>query len=180
MNKIVALVGLSGVGKSTFISSLKDQIDFQYLSASLLIKNQKKLLQNLNLKGDDLRFGDINDNQKLLIDGFKKAHKVEADLTILDGHTVIDTPDCLIEIEPVVFKEIGVENFILLTETAEVISERRKLDQSRNRPILSVKELIEHQEISVNATAKAALDCRIPLLIVTSEQIKTVVNILKS
>jgi ABC-type dipeptide/oligopeptide/nickel transport system ATPase component len=97
---VVALVGISGVGKSTLLRAAAETIQFQHLQASALIKAAKEKQTAETVVTDDLRTADITDNQALLVQGFSDARDPSKTLIVLDGHTVIDTPNGLVTIEP--------------------------------------------------------------------------------
>lgn len=164
-NKIIALVGLSGVGKSTIISKIPSQIKFQSLSASKLIKDQKEAYTN----HDELRFHNINDNQSLLIDGFKQVRDSSLGTTILDGHTAIETPNGLVELPTSVFEAMSIGHFVFLIEKEELIFERRANDQFRKRSTATQAELFEIQKRALEITTRIALELRIPMTILTAD-----------
>lgn len=87
-------------------------------------------------------------------------------MIVLDGHTIIDTPDRLVEISPSVFSAIDVSRFIVLVDDVEKIALRRLSDSRRTRPVRSQEELVEHQERSVLAAYRAALALSVPLFVV--------------
>lgn len=101
--RVVALVGLSGVGKSTLLEDARRRLVFEHLQASDLIKAERQERQGKPAAHDLLREGNIDDNQDLLISGFMRRAPEEG-LIVLDGHTIIDTPDGLVEISPSVFR----------------------------------------------------------------------------
>lgn len=103
--KVVALAGLSGVGKSTLLENAQRTLVFEHLQASELIKAERRECQRKPVAHDLLREGNIDDNQALLISGFMRRAPKEG-LIVLDGHTVIDTPDGLVEILPSVFRRL--------------------------------------------------------------------------
>jgi adenylate kinase len=163
--KVVALVGLSGVGKSTRLKDVRRGLVFEHLQAGDLIKAEREERQGKLVAHDVLREANIDDNQALLISGFLR-YAPEEGLIVLDGHTVIDTPDGLVEISPSVFSAIDVSRFVVLVDDAEKIASRRLSDRRRTRPFRSPEELAEHQERSVLAAYRAALALRVPLFIV--------------
>ncbi|WP_133675856.1 ATP-binding protein [Aquamicrobium defluvii] len=163
--RVVALVGLSGVGKSTLLEDARRRLVFEHLRASDLIKEERKQRQGKPAAHDLLREGNIDDNQALLVSGFKR-HAPEKGLIVLDGHTIIDTPNGLVEILPSVFSAIDVSRFVVLVDDVEKIAIRRASDNRRSRPSRSPEELAEHQEQSVLAAYRAALALRVPLFIV--------------
>ncbi|KAB2756963.1 AAA family ATPase [Brucella anthropi] len=163
--KVVALAGLSGVGKSTLLENAQRTLVFEHLQASELIKAERRECQRKPVAHDLLREGNIDDNQALLISGFMRRAPKEG-LIVLDGHTVIDTPDGLVEILPSVFSAIDVSRFVVLVDDVEKIALRRLSDTRRTRPVRSHEELAEHQEMSVLAAYRAALALSVPLFVV--------------
>ncbi|MBS0234844.1 MAG: AAA family ATPase [Proteobacteria bacterium] len=168
---VIALVGISGVGKSTLLRSAAESVRFQHLQASALIKEAKELQSSSRVVTDDLRTADITDNQVLLVKGFGNARDPSQALLILDGHTIIDTPSGLITIEPSVFAAVGVTEFIFVADEPKTILSRRANDTSRNRPERSAIELAHHQEQAVLAAFTAALNLRVPLHMLTPNQL---------
>ncbi|UWM78394.1 AAA family ATPase (plasmid) [Rhizobium sp. WSM4643] len=162
--KVVALAGLSGIDTSRRCAP---KTGFEHLRASDLIKSERQERQGKPVAHDLLREGNIDDNQALLLSGFMR-HAPKEGLIVLDGHTIIDTPDGLAEISPSIFSAIGVTRFVVLVDDVEKIALRRLSDTRRTRPFRSSEELVaEHQERSVLAAYRAALALRVPLLIVS-------------
>ncbi|WP_414462428.1 ATP-binding protein [Hyphomicrobium sp. DY-1] len=174
---IIALVGISGVGKSTLLRAAAETLTFQHLQASALIKEAKERRTSAAVASDELRTADIADNQALLVEGFGLARNSGDALVVLDGHTVIDTPLGLITIEPSVFAAVGVTQFIFVADDPNAILSRRTDDQSRNRPQRSALELEQHQEQAVLAAFKAALHLGVPLHMLTPHQREALIEI---
>ncbi|AWK89856.1 ATP-binding protein [Azospirillum thermophilum] len=162
--RVVALVGLSGVGKSTHLKAARGKIVFEHLQASELIKEERERQNNEPIDRDLLRGGNIDENQALLVSGFMRRAPKEG-LVVLDGHVVIDTPTGLTEIPPSVFLSIGVSRFLALVDDVRNIALRRSSDSQRKRPLRSIEELAEHQERSVLAAYRAALALGAPLFV---------------
>jgi adenylate kinase len=72
--RIVAVTGVSGVGKTTCLNFVAKRIGFQHLQASALIQSARASQSVLPVSHDDLRKQDIDQNQALLLSGF--AHKL--------------------------------------------------------------------------------------------------------
>lgn len=174
---IVALVGLSGVGKSTLLSAIAARVTFQHLQASTLIKQAKEVLSKTSVSTDQLRHADINDNQALLVEGFSRAIDQNAELVVLDGHSIIDTPSGLVRIEPRVFGQIGVKYFVFLAAAPALICSRRAGDTTRKRPVRSEGELRQHQHQALLAAFDAAQELDVPMTVVTGTQTSVVVDL---
>lgn len=174
----VMIVGVSGVGKSTFIRSLAEDIPFQFLSAGSLIKNQTEQRQQ-KIDRDILRLADIGDNQALLIEGFRQSRNFAFPLAVLDGHTVIDTGRNLEPIPTKVFHELGIDIFVFLSAEPETIAERRAKDTSRRRPLLSVDIIAHHQTEAIRITEKIATELSIPMKLITASDREQVITFLR-
>ena len=177
--RVVALVGVSGVGKSRALAHARTSGEFEHLQASTLIRAERERRRQSAIGHDALREANIDDNQALLVEGFRHAAP-EAGLVILDGHTIIDTPDGLVEIEPNVFRMLEVSRFVVLTDGPEEIYRRRFADPERKRPVRSVDELREQQERSVIVAYRAALELGVPMVILISAGVQDVVEALQS
>ena len=163
--KVIAVVGVSGVGKTTFIKKASNQFAFQHLSAGSLIsleKNRRKEYVNR----DGLRLEDILDNQELLIEGFHRVSDKTASLIILDGHTVIDTPQGLEPIPCAVFAKLKIDGIVFLKGDPSVILRQRSEDKNRNRPNLTVAQIAEQQERSLSITRDICNELSVPCEVV--------------
>jgi adenylate kinase len=175
---IIALVGISGVGKSTLLRAAAETVRFQHLQASALIKAAKEKQTTEAVVTDELRTADITDNQALLVQGFRDARDPSKNLIVLDGHTVIDTPNGLITIEPKVFEALGVTQFIFIADETTAIALRRANDHTRNRPQRSASELCHHQEQALLAALNAAIAIDVPLYIFTTTKFEEIRSVL--
>lgn len=176
---IVAIVGLSGVGKSTLLKGIVEQVPFQHLQASALIKQAREELSKASISTDQLRQANIDDNQALLIQGFAHAIDQTARVVVLDGHTIIDTPTGLVRIEPDVFRQIDVQQFVFLAAPPATIHSRRSSDASRKRPVRTEEELREHQHQALLSAFESAQALDVPLTVVTPDKIALLVQLFK-
>ncbi|MCT8970708.1 ATP-binding protein [Microbaculum marinisediminis] len=145
--KVIALTGISGVGKSTLVRTLAASIPLEHLQASALIAEGRNVT-GIAITQDQLRLIDIDENQRFLVEGFKRKTKSSSGLVILDGHTVIEKDNELILVRPAVFQAICISGMVFLADNPSAIAERRRCDESRKRPLESIEEIRRIQEIA--------------------------------
>lgn len=163
----IAFVGISGVGKSTFLKAALGTTPFLHLQASKLIKEELALVQRQVQTSEELRTGAVLDNQELLLRAFHRNACGHEGLVVLDGHTVVDTGSSLQRIPASVFAEMKVRSILFLQDDPEVIRSRRAADTTRDRPESSAQEIKMHQQEAMLAAADIALVLGIPLQVVT-------------
>jgi len=148
MTQLIAFSGLSGVGKTTFIRKLSVDADFLHLEASHVIKQQVSGAEEIIPTSEQLRLGNLNHNQILLIRGVQKEVAFHNKLTILDCHTVIDGKNGLENVSVDVFAGLRVSHMLFLEDDAQNIVTRRLADKTRVRPSLSASTVSEHQQLA--------------------------------
>lgn len=162
--KIIAVTGVSGVGKTTFLHHLAELIDFQHVTGGSLIATACEAAPEAR---DVIRYADLDENQRLLIEGFVLTRDPNSNLIIIDGHVVIDDGNRLSEISSEVFRALGVSVMVHLESEPERIAANRGGDTSRSRPTYPLDILEHHQGVS-RAQAQAVADILgIPFHIVT-------------
>ena len=155
--QVVALTGISGVGKSTLIKTLAESVPLTHFEASTLIKEGRHASGDAAVTHDQLRLVDIDENQQLLILGFMLRANASTGLVILDGHMVIERDNGLTRIDARVFGAIGIDSMIFIADNPEAIGHRRRNDIARKRPVPSVDGLRLIQE---EAQSHATTICR--------------------
>lgn len=165
--KIIMFVGISGVGKTTFLRGLQSSISFQHLTAGTLIAAAKGLTDN-DVERDGLRLSRIIDNQKYLVTGFQFNKDENANLVILDGHAIVDTGEGLEEIAVEVFRELRIDAIVHLCGNSDSILANRLNDPIRQRPALTLDQIDNHQMCSLAVSRKAAASLDVPFLALTA------------
>ena len=163
----IAFVGISGVGKSTFLKAAMSVTPFLHLEASKLIKEELSLVEQQAQTSEELRTGAVLDNQGLLVRAFHRNITGYEGLVVLDGHTVVDTGSDLQRIPASVFAEMKVGSILFLQDDPEAIRSRRARDTTRTRPERTAQEIEHHQKEAMLAAAAIALELDIPLQVVT-------------
>lgn len=148
--QIIALAGISGVGKSYLLSELGREMPMQVFQASALIKAAREAAEKNVIALDQLRARDLDENQRLLISGFSQAVQASPPLVLFDCHTLIERGDELVRIEPEVFKGIGIARMAFLTEEPSIVLQRRSGDTTRKRPLVSIERLRAIQDEALN------------------------------
>jgi len=174
--KHVALVGVSGVGKSTFLRRCSETLDFLHLEASSLIKDQKQIIEGAIATSEELRTGAVLNNQELLVSAYRRKTQSQDRLCVLDGHTVIDTGRGLQNIPSAVFVEMGIQKFLVLTAQPYDLSRRRALDTGRTRPDRNIAQLDDYQQSMVKYTNEVASIMNIPVEVIDGDAPVTVLT----
>jgi len=161
-----AIIGISGVGKTTLVSSIKDSLSFRHLEASQLLKNEFAYKSIGSPSSEDLRQGDILGNQAILLRSFRRDTDGYDGLVVFDGHILIDGRDGVVEIPEDVFRKLGVRKFVFVQAAADDIARRRSSDTQRTRPERGITEIAEQQWRALRLVAGYALSMKTPLLVI--------------
>lgn len=156
MSRRLALLGLSGVGKSTLIGRLHSHVPLVHLQASALIKAEQVYRLQHAESSEALRLGAVMGNQELMVAAFLREAEATTLPIIFDGHSVIDGRCGLFEIPAYVFNALSLDSICYLSVNAELIAERRKADVSRPRPVRDVATLAEQQRIARDVAQRIA------------------------
>jgi|JI8StandDraft_2_1071088.scaffolds.fasta_scaffold01406_11 adenylate kinase len=170
MSQRVALLGLSGVGKTTMLNRLSEKHAFTHLEASRLIKAEQVRRSITAQSSEALRTGPVLDNQALLIAGFQHEASSIKGAIVFDGHSVIDGGNGLIEIPAAVFAALELNAVCFLqAEPAEILA-RRQSDSARQRPARSEEALAEHQEKAIEVAKAIAEQLCLPFALIGDAQ----------
>lgn len=158
MTRRVALLGLSGVGKSTLISEVAKRIPLLHLQASNLIKAEQAYREQTQESSEALRAGPVLDNQALMVAAFDRLTKGATLPVVFDGHSIIDGRSGLIEIPSSVFAALGLDAICIMTAAPAMIFERRSHDIARERPPRDIQALAAQQALAIANAQRIARD----------------------
>jgi adenylate kinase len=145
MTKVIAVFGLSGVGKSWMISRYAAAANVAHIQASQLMRDAIAAQATKSVSSEDLLRGPVLDNQKILTDAFDLARASETRPIIFDGHCLVDSGEQLIEIPLAVIRKLQPSRIVLVHAPTVEIAKRREMDTSRQRPIRTSEALAAQQ-----------------------------------
>jgi adenylate kinase len=178
--RIAIVTGVSGVGKSSLLARVADQLPMQILSAGRLISEELARSRGAAVSYDDLRTLDIGANQAALQVGFELARDPHANTVVLDAHVAIDTPDGFQPIEATVFGSVGAEIMIFLEREPKRIFENRSRDPFRSRPLRDIETLDRQQRQAKRYAEDIASELGISFLSVRCERPDDLIQVLTS
>lgn len=146
---MIAFMGVSGAGKSYLLKSLSLRCSYHVVTASELIKRQINNRDSMSISSEQMRLSATNDMQALLVESLKIERQTAKFPIILDCHGMIDKGDHLDPVPISVFEDIGVLRIIHLVVSPGEIWSRRRDDNFRIRPEISIEQLAYHQSRSV-------------------------------
>ncbi len=143
---------------------------FQHVTGGSLIAAAR----NATLDGrDTMRYADLDENQRLLVEGFSLARDPGAELIIMDGHVVIDSGEGLTKISSDVFRALDVKAIVHLEADSPRLAQNRSRDTFRSRPRYDSDILKMHQDISRSHARSIASNLRIDFYIVEHHDVST-------
>lgn len=175
--RVVAFAGISGVGKTTFLSKFADIVTFQHVTGGSLIAFARDAPADSR---DAIRHANLDKNQRLLIQGFALTRDPTAELIIMDGHVVIDDGEGLKNISSDVFKTLDVTVMVHLEANPELVANNRRQDTSRSRPNYGADRLAQHQRVSREHAQSIAKTLNIGFHVVTHDDVAHLAKVLDS
>jgi adenylate kinase len=162
---IIAVLGVSGVGKTSAIKRLGEQHPLLHLQASDLLK-AAYIRQGVPQTSEQLRLGAVASNQRILIDEFQTAVRDTLLPVVFDGHSVIEGAHGLEFVDWNIFKAIGAQRLVFLESTPQKIHSQRMRDTARKRAPQSVENLELVQEAARRHSELIARKLGVPFLVV--------------
>lgn len=173
MQTIIGLFGISGAGK-TYTASTLAQKNSNVISvrASQIIAEYRDTIsfQSLSHKV-------VDENQKILIEGFNKFKLVFSQKTIiLELHNIIETPEGITYVDLEVFRELHIDKAIFLKLSPQALYSQRVNDKNRNRPHKTEQKLSDLQEKSLDYFCKIFEKLKLPYEIIEANHIDKLVS----
>jgi len=171
-SKKIVIVGIPGVGKTTIVTKVFDILNSKNKSVSVISFGNLMFEEALKYgikDRDDLRKLSINQQQDLQKKAAERIAKLNDNVIIIDTHAFITTqagfypglPDYVIKI-------IKPSNFISISARPEVIFNRRKQDETRQRDVVSI-DLIK-KELAVQDAMLSSCS------VLSGSPLKTILN----
>ncbi|HET6516865.1 MAG TPA: adenylate kinase [Nitrosopumilaceae archaeon] len=171
-SKKVVIVGIPGVGKTTVVSKVVEILNSKNKSVSV-VNYGTVMFEEAQKNGikdrDELRKLSMEQQQKLQKLAAEKIAQLNDNAVIIDTHAFISTSSGFYPGMPdYVIKIIKPANFISISARPELIYNRRKSDETRNRDIVSIDSI--KKELSVQ---DAMLSC---CSVLSGSPLKTIRN----
>ena len=171
-SKKIVIVGIPGVGKTTVVTKVFDILNTKNKSVSVVSFGNlmfEEALQYGIKDRDDLRKLSISQQQDLQKKAAERIAKLNDNVIIIDTHAFITTPAGFYPGLPdYVIKIIKPSNFISISARPEVIFNRRKQDETRQRDFVSI-DLIK-KELAVQDAMLSSCS------VLSGSPLKTILN----
>ncbi len=171
-SKKIVIVGIPGVGKTTVVTKVFEILNTKNKSVSVVSFGNlmfEEALQYGIKDRDDLRKLSISQQQDLQKKAAERIAKLNDNVIIIDTHAFITTPAGFYPGMPdYVIKIIKPSNFISISARPEVIFNRRKQDETRQRDLVSI-DLIK-KELAVQDAMLSSCS------VLSGSPLKTILN----
>lgn len=149
--------GIHGVGKGSFCNKLVETYLCEYISASGLLKWNKK----------SKRVQDVNQNQKILAELLAKNTSEDSSY-IIDGHFALWDENNHCKVVPLeTFTQLGLDGIVLITCSADIVRERLS---KRDRISYDINQILDLQNSEILQAEYVARSLDIPLFIFDSTE----------
>jgi adenylate kinase len=171
-SKKIVIVGIPGVGKTTVVTKVFEILNTKNKSVSVVSFGNFMFEEALNYgikDRDDLRKLSISQQQDLQKKAAERIAKLNDNVVIIDTHAFITTPAGFYPGLPdYVIKIIKPSNFISISARPEIIFNRRKQDETRQRDLVSI-DLIK-KELAVQDAMLSSCS------VLSGSPLKTILN----
>ena len=150
-NKRVIIVGIPGVGKTSIVSLVAEKLNIKELKATVAVFGTVMLEEAVKIgvkNRDELRKLSLAEQRQLQEMAAKRIAQIKDSIVIIDTHLFIKTIDGYYPGLPMhVLDIIKPTHFVMVVAEAGEIVKRRKADKSRDRDIVSTKDI--HYELDI-------------------------------
>jgi adenylate kinase len=144
-NKKVVVVGIPGVGKTTLLEKIMENLKNQNKTIKVVSFGtiMFEVAQNNGIKDrDELRKLPLSEQKNLQIMTAEKLASLQDDIVVIDTHAFINSPEGYYPGLPEhVLKIIKPSNFVSVSAKPEEIYNRRMKDDTRNRDKISIENI---------------------------------------
>jgi len=176
-SKLVIIVGIPGVGKTTIVSRVVNLLKEKKISVSVSIFGSV-MFEEAKKKGiqsrDDLRKLSVKEQRQLQSTAAKKIASISDDAVIVDTHAFISTKEGFYPGLPHnVLEILNPDSFIMITARPEEIYNRRMKDTTRNRDIVSIDAIKKELDVTSAMLSTCSVLCGSPIKMVLNIEGKT-------
>lgn len=187
--RVVAIVvGIAGVGKSTVISRAAELLSQKNIKATIIVfgtlmfeESKKMGLKNR----DEMRKLSIEDQHLLQDKAAKKIAQMNEEILIIDTHMFINTTEGYYPGIPSRLLDILKPSYLIMiaADPAEIVR-RRTTDNTRDRDVVSLKNIRNELEISKVMVATSSVLTGSPFILISNDNgmidnaASTIVNVL--
>jgi adenylate kinase len=170
--RILIVVGIPGVGKTTVITKTEEILRKFGSSASVVVFGTVMLNEARKIgvdKRDEIRKLNIQQQQELQNKASEHIRSIANEYIIVDTHLFVRTPSGFLPGIPYnVVQNLRPTNLVLITASPVEIHERRAVDRTRDRDILSLDEIQRELDLSMAMISTISIISGAPFEIVSN------------
>jgi adenylate kinase len=149
----LGIFGVAGSGKTTLAKIVADKYPpYSAVSASRLISSLGGAIDFKSLHHDS-----VESNQDILVYAYNK-YKVDHPCTLIELHSLIEMPDGVDDVDVAIIRALNLDAAFFLVVPGLEILRRRSADVAKSRRRVSVSELEELQQRSLDNVRLAFFD----------------------
>lgn len=172
--KIVVIVGIPGVGKTTVISKTVEMLKSKGVGVTvssfgsvMLEEAKKKGAENR----DDIRKLSVDQQKEIQSNAARDISSINDSIVIVDTHAFIATKEGFYPGLPRnVLEEMNPDSFVLISARPEEIYSRRMKDTTRERDIISIDKIKKDLDVSIAMLSSCSVFCGSPMNIILNTE----------
>jgi adenylate kinase len=168
-NKRAIIVGIPGVGKTTVITRAAEMLNQRckttvVVFGTVMFEEAKRMgLKNR----DDMRKMPVDEQRRLQEMAAQRIAEMKDDIVLLDTHLFINTNEGYYPGLPMrLLNILKPTNMVMVAADAQEIADRRKMDQTRQRDIISAENIRKELDISRMMVASCSILTGAPFAII--------------